>query len=562
MGSWEWVPLKKDKVKRPRKTIKEQINSFNSYQRRIDYNSRISRVENYICDSEDEQDEEVVNSPESSEHYYNSAEKEDESEMEREDKDVPILKKPTRNHSNADPLQETAVENKRRKSERAHHGQGIRWERGELIGSGTYGKVYQGLNLNNGKLIAIKSVQIGSKKTATRELMALKYEISILRELDHPHIVKYLYTDADPIKKRVDILLEYVPGGSLSELLKKFGPFNEKITKIYLIQMLDALSYIHSKGIVHRDLKCANVLINNDASIKISDFGASKKLTKTKDAKGYEPCKSLKGSPYWLAPEVANRVGHDTSVDIWSLGCWTIEMITGRPPWSDRSKKASKVISLIKNSKEKITVPKGLSEECYDFIFHSCLQRDPRKRWTAEELIHHPFLKKRPTSVELNQMSLENKENTNIVNHQSEANIISPDHIQLEINGYRVPNDQNEIKSSVSNPEESKGAVVPLPNISKSISKVAEDDSRHNDNEDNAYKTSNFSRWSDTQFDDGTCSLSFLKLWKTEEERAKKLEQERIKLQMLLKQEIQKKTQQTDENPFAISKQAVEPAGE
>lgn len=85
--------------------------------------------------------------------------------------------------------------------------------------------------------------------------MSLKNEVSILRELDHPHIVKYIYTDADPVNMRVDILLEYVPGGSLSSLIKKFGAFNEKITKIYLRQMLDALSYIHSKGIVHRDLK-------------------------------------------------------------------------------------------------------------------------------------------------------------------------------------------------------------------------------------------------------------------------------------------------------------------
>ena len=83
-------------------------------------------------------------------------------------------------------------------------------------------------------------------------------------------------------------------------------------------------------------------------------------------------------------------------------------MLTGRPPWSDRSRKASKVISFIKNSKEKITRPKGLSEECYDFIFHSCLNRDPRKRWTAEELVHHPYLKKRPTSIELNQISFTN----------------------------------------------------------------------------------------------------------------------------------------------------------
>lgn len=100
-------------------------------------------------------------------------------------------------------------------------------------------------------------------------------------------------------------------------------------------------------------------------------------------------------------------------------------MLTGRPPWSDKTKKASKVLSLIKNPKEKITVPKGISEECYDFIFHSCLQRDPRKRWTAEELVHHPYLKKRPSSLELNQISLEN----NQANQNNENQILSPDQI-------------------------------------------------------------------------------------------------------------------------------------
>ena len=194
----------------------------------------------------------------------------------------------------------------------------------------------------------LKAYLLEVNKTASRELKALKYEVSIMRELNHPNIVKYIYTDADPNKKRMDILLEYVPGGSLSGLLKRFGGFNEKITKIYLRQILDALTYIHSKGIIHRDLKCANILINNDASIRVSDFGASKKLAKNKNTGNFEQCKSLKGSPYWLAPEIALREGHGTEADIWSLGCLTIEMLTGRPPWSDRSRKASKVLSLLK----------------------------------------------------------------------------------------------------------------------------------------------------------------------------------------------------------------------
>lgn len=119
-------------------------------------------------------------------------------------------------------------------------------------------------------------MKLKNQEKYSKELTALKYEIMIHQKLDHPNIIKYIYADADLKENRIDILLEYAPGGSLSSLLKRFGAFNEKITKIYLLQMLAALQYMHSKNIVHRDLKCANILISNDASIRISDFGASK----------------------------------------------------------------------------------------------------------------------------------------------------------------------------------------------------------------------------------------------------------------------------------------------
>jgi serine/threonine protein kinase len=355
------------------------------------------------------------------------------------------------------------------------------------------------------------------------------------------------------LKKRVDILLEYVPGGSLSSLLKKFGPFNEKITKIYMAQMLDALAYIHSRGIAHRDIKCANVLINNDASIKISDFGASKKLTKNNDDTGYEMCKSLKGSPYWLAPEVASREGHDASVDIWSLGWWAIEMLTGRPPWSDRSKKASKVLSMIKNPREKISVPRGFSEEWYDFVFNSWLQRDPKHRWSAKELLHHPYLKKRLSSSKLTQVLPERKE-SNASQKDENKQTLDINQIRIEMpNQIKSISSQNENTGQNKNNEEVHDSAVPGPSIGPDTVKANDEDQKNNQ-EDEAFKTSNFSRWSDTQFDDGTCSLSFLKLWKTEEERAKLKELERLKLQNLLKLEIQSKAIPWPANPFEISK--------
>jgi len=105
-------------------------------------------------------------------------------------------------------------------------------------------------------------------------------------------------------KKIVDILLEYVPNGSIKNLLDKFGPFNEQIARIYSKQIIEGINYLHSNNIIHRDLKCANILLDSNAKIKLSDFGSSKKL-KTKDS--FDKCelsKSLQGSPYFLAPEV------------------------------------------------------------------------------------------------------------------------------------------------------------------------------------------------------------------------------------------------------------------
>jgi len=228
-------------------------------------------------------------------------------------------------------------------------------------------------------------------------------------------------------------------------------------------------------------------------------------------------------------------------------------MLTGRPPWSDRTKKASKVIALIKNPKESITVPKGLSEECYDFIFNSCLQRDPMKRWTAEELIHHPYLKKRLTSLELNQLNSyypdTNEKQTSLLSKQQRLQLLKTyqPHNEKGKNNMRqqslvdinkknenspkkpliemprrnsMPSKQpniDEALKEVGNLEEKhnepyRGSVVALPNIYQNRHRRNEEENKSTINDENAYKTSNIRQWSDTQFDEGTCSMTFLKL--------------------------------------------------
>lgn len=181
----------------------------------------------------------------------------------------------------------------------------IKWKKGELIGSGAYGKVYLGLNVNNGQMIAIKSIQLSPDKTsAISEMKDIKQEIELIKKLNHPNIIKYISADISEIDQRVDIILEYMPAGSLKSLVEKFGSLNEKIIQIYTKQILEGLKYVHMNGIIHRDLKCANILLDNDANIKISDFGSSTFIDRDLKYDLISFCKSIKGSIYWISPEV------------------------------------------------------------------------------------------------------------------------------------------------------------------------------------------------------------------------------------------------------------------
>lgn len=145
----------------------------------------------------------------------------------------------------------------------------------------------------------------------------------MLKQVNHKNIVRYIATDVSADFSGVDIIMEYVPGGSVRQLLDKFQRLHEKTVQKYINQVLEGLAYLHSKGIVHRDIKCANLLLSNDGTIKLSDFGASRRLETSQLGL------SLKGSPYWMAPEIAKRTGHTSSADIWSVGCVSIEMLTG-----------------------------------------------------------------------------------------------------------------------------------------------------------------------------------------------------------------------------------------
>ncbi|XP_044498627.1 mitogen-activated protein kinase kinase kinase NPK1-like [Mangifera indica] len=265
----------------------------------------------------------------------------------------------------------------------------IRWRKGELIGSGAFGRVYMGMNLDSGELLAIKQVLIAassaSKEKMKTHIRELEEEVKLLKNLSHPNIVRYLGTARED--DSLNILLEFVPGGSISSLLGKFGSFPESVIRMYAKQLLLGLEYLHKNGIMHRDIKGANILVDNKGCIKLADFGASKKVVELATLNG---AKSMKGTAYWMAPEVILQTGHSFSADIWSVGCTVIEMATGKPPWSQQYQEVAALFH-IGTTKSHPPIPEHLSVEAKDFLL-KCLQKEPNLRPTASDLLQHPFI--------------------------------------------------------------------------------------------------------------------------------------------------------------------------
>ncbi|KAJ8504707.1 hypothetical protein OPV22_005593 [Ensete ventricosum] len=260
---------------------------------------------------------------------------------------------------------------------------GSKWKKGKLIGRGTFGHVYIGFNSESGEMCAMKEVTLFMDDAKSKEsAKQLGQEISLLSRLQHPNIVQYY--GCEMIDDKLYIYLEYVSGGSIHKLLQEYGPLGEPAIRSYTQQILSGLAYLHAKNTVHRDIKGANILVDPNGRVKLADFGMAKHIT------GQSCPLSFKGSPYWMAPEVIkNSNGCNLAVDVWSLGCTVLEMVTSKPPWSQYEGIAA--MFKIGNSKELPPIPDHLSVDGKDFI-GKCLQRDPSKRPTASELLQHPFV--------------------------------------------------------------------------------------------------------------------------------------------------------------------------
>lgn len=268
---------------------------------------------------------------------------------------------------------------------------GTKWIKGALIGAGSFGKVYLGMDAVNGLLMAVKQVELptGSAPNEERKksmLSALEREIDLLKDLQHPNIVQYLYSSVDD--DYLNIFLEYVPGGSVTALLRSYGAFEEPLVKNFVRQILQGLNYLHERDIIHRDIKGGNILVDNKGGIKISDFGISKKVDGNllTGKRMYRP--SFQGSVFWMAPEVVQQKVHTTAADIWSVGCLVVEMLTGEHPWAQLTQTQA-IFKIGQSAKPEI--PCDISSEAEDFL-RKTFEIDHRARPSAGGLLQHAWL--------------------------------------------------------------------------------------------------------------------------------------------------------------------------
>ncbi|KAH6648450.1 hypothetical protein BKA67DRAFT_521885 [Truncatella angustata] len=271
----------------------------------------------------------------------------------------------------------------------------MRWQQGHFVGGGTFGNVYAGMNLDTGHLMAVKEIRLQDPKLIPTIASQIKDEMGVLEVLDHPNVVSYYGIEVH--RDRVYIFMEFCSGGSLANLLEHGRIEDEQVTMVYALQLLEGLAYLHESGIAHRDIKPENILLDHNGVIKYVDFGAAKVIarqgrTLVKSA-ATTPNRSMTGTPMYMSPEVikGENPGKAGSVDVWSLGCVILEMVTGRRPWSNLDNEWAIMYNIAQGNPPQLPGPDQLSPQGIDFL-RRCFIRNPKHRATAVELLQHEWI--------------------------------------------------------------------------------------------------------------------------------------------------------------------------